>query len=453
MKMDDWEEEPEREEDIVNDNGDNRSHTSESSDMFTLQALLTPVDGGTESVEAMSSQDLIEKVSQREPGRIMEITFDYCHIELFPLVFCSSMNHLKSLSLKGNGMDMLPENFGDLKNLEKLDLNENRLSSLPQSMVHMQNLKELYIQSNSFQKFPDAVCSMKSLEILMISENKLLELPSDIGQLLCLRKVDLSFNYLVSLPDSFGDLVNLEFLNLYQNKLKRLPASFGLIQKLHTLDISENQLEALPGEFSSCETLVNFHVDSNNLNFLPEWIGNLPKLERLSLKRNFVRGEALPESFGEINKNLILFDISGNFFEKLPESFALLDKLQNVDIGSAEFEPERNRNLKQGNHISELPLEFGKFFKCMTELRVDENLIEKLPECIGEMENLTYFDLYSNNLGELPNSFCKLKNMKICILSMNYLTRLPENFGDLENLEELRLDSNDVSTIYYISII
>lgn len=47
-----------------------------------------------------------------------------------------------------------------------------------------------------------------------------------------------------------------------------------------------------------------------------------------------------------------------------------------------------------------------------------------------------------NALHELPDSFCKLKSLKVCQMSKNKIQILPSEFGDLSALEDLRLDNN-----------
>lgn len=47
-------------------------------------------------------------------------------------------------------------------------------------------------------------------------------------------------------------------------------------------------------------------------------------------------------------------------------------------------------------------------------------------------------------LHAIPDSFCKLKRLRVCQLSRNSIKKLPDNFGDLESLEDLRLDNNQV---------
>ena len=63
--------------------------------------------------------------------------------------------------------------------------------------------------------------------------------------------------------------------------------------------------------------------------------------------------------------------------------------------------------------------------KNLTNLYLCGNIIEQLPEEIGELKALRVLDLQKNNLQFLPNSIGKLKNLNVVNLSDNKLSALP----------------------------
>ena len=65
-----------------------------------------------------------------------------------------------------------------------------------------------------------------------------------------------------------------------------------------------------------------------------------------------------------------------------------------------------------------------------------------------------YFNNFvgQNLLHTLPDSFGNLKSLRICMLSKNHLMWLPSNIGDLQALEDLRLDDNEVYSIYLLGM-
>ena len=58
------------------------------------------------------------------------------------------MANLTSLYLQNNGLQHLPESFGNLKQLEDLYLSTNNLATLPASIVRLTQLRNLYLDHN-----------------------------------------------------------------------------------------------------------------------------------------------------------------------------------------------------------------------------------------------------------------------------------------------------------------
>jgi Leucine-rich repeat (LRR) protein len=59
--------------------------------------------------------------------------------------------------------------------------------------------------------------------------------------------------------------------------------------------------------------------------------------------------------------------------------------------------------------------------------------VERLPECIGKLENLIELDVEENRLKELPPSFEKLKKLKNLYVQNNFLSK--EQIPQLPSLE------------------
>ena len=139
--------------------------------------------------------------------------------------------------------------------------------------------------------------------------------------------------------------------------------------------------------------------------------------------------------------------MSGNRIDSLPESFSSLTSLEKLDLGSALFKPVRSNSFRNGNNIYTLPKEFGFYFESMTELRLDECSIFKLPDGFGRsMAKLKILDLHGNALTQLPDSFCQMISLETLTISLNGLKTLPPNFGNLNSLKKCYLSSNFVSS-------
>lgn len=95
------------------------------------------------------------------------------------------------------------------------------------------------------------------------------------------------------------------------------------------------------------------------------------------------------------------------------------------------------------------------FPKCLLKLtNVDEldlsrNLIQKLPDNIGNFSSLRWLDLHSNRLESVPESIGNLVGMTYLNLSNNRLTSagLPATLGFLTSLRSLNLGMNQLDTL------
>ena len=79
----------------------------------------------------------------------------------------------KTLSLKNNQLQSLPEAIGQLKNLELLYLRDNQLSSLPASIGQLRQLKKLWLQGNPLSSLPAAIGQLQQLKTLWLEGNPL----------------------------------------------------------------------------------------------------------------------------------------------------------------------------------------------------------------------------------------------------------------------------------------
>lgn len=93
--------------------------------------------------------------------------------------------------------------------------------------------------------------------------------------------------------------------------------------------------------------------------------------------------------------------------------------------------------------ITTLDKSIGKF-KRLKKLNLWNNEIQKLPDEIGDLENLEKLYLSYNDITELPKTMCKLKKLKEFYISNNRLTAVPDEIGDLTNLVILNLNNNRI---------
>ncbi|ONI16231.1 LOW QUALITY PROTEIN: hypothetical protein PRUPE_3G086700 [Prunus persica] len=79
--------------------------------------------------------------------------------------------------------------------------------------------------------------------------------------------------------------------------------------------------------------------------------------------------------------------------------------------------------------------------KCLRTLNLSRNSLEKVPNEVGELAHLRYFDLsYNVGLMKLPDTVCNLINLQtLRLISCWALERLPEGMGKLINLQHLHV--------------
>jgi hypothetical protein len=95
-----------------------------------------------------------------------------------------------------------------------------------------------------------------------------------------------------------------------------------------------------------------------------------------------------------------------------------------------------------GHDLRELPDDVFTALPALETLSLIADGLERLPENIGTLRNLTELDLTKNRLRELPASLTKLTGLRKLNLSCNVLETLPEDFGKLEHLEKLWFERN-----------
>ena len=90
-------------------------------------------------------------------------------------VFLLPLGHiqapLKFISIKGCGLEKLPEEVSMLTTLEELHLPQNKLFVLPVAFQDLRKLKRLNLDSNRFLIFPNVIKKMPELKHLSIDGN------------------------------------------------------------------------------------------------------------------------------------------------------------------------------------------------------------------------------------------------------------------------------------------
>jgi leucine-rich repeat protein SHOC2 len=165
-------------------------------------------------------------------------------------------------------------------------------------------------------------------------------------------------------------------------------------QKITTIDDAMKQ----PG------TVRNLDLFNRNLPAFPREVLKLPRLERLSLRRNTI---------GE-----------------LPDAIGALSALTWLDLGEC--------------GLTTPPVAVGKL-RNLAFLYLNDNALAELPAVVGDLSKLKYLNADRNRLAAIPASLCGLPELRWLRLNSNQITALPANLAPLsKNLQRLYLRDNPI---------
>ena len=200
----------------------------------------------------------------------------------------------------------------------------------------------------------------------------------------------------------FGPDLNLE---------GELPAELGNLTRLQELSLGVNQLVGeIPSELGRLSRLTTLDLNNNQLTGdVPPELGSLPNLQGLYLGNNALTG-AIPAELGQLS-NLQALDLRGNALTgSIPAELGNLSRLQRLSLG--------------GNELTgAIPTELGNLSR-LQRLRLAWNeLTGAIPAELGNLSELRQLYLAANALtGEIPSELGELPNLAVLNLGGNRLT-------------------------------
>ena len=412
------------------------------------------------------------------------------------------LTNLKGLSLSGNQLTgEIPAELGSLPNLGVLDLRTNRLTGeIPAELGDLTNLKGLSLSGNQLTgEIPAELGNLTNLEGLSLNNNQLTgEIPAELGRLPNLTHLYLSDNQLTGcIPEGLRNVANNDFglpfcmpsasagdaasdraalvalynatgganwgrngnwlsnapmgewhgvttdsdgrvthLDLYSNQLTgAIPAELGNLTKLELLSLEGNRLTgAIPAELGSLTNLEVLRLEFNQLTgAIPAELGILSNLTDLYLQDNELTGK-IPAELGSLSNLTDLYLQDNELTGEIPAELGDLTSLQSLWL--------------QGNQLTgEIPAELGGLTN-LTDLDLFSNqLTGEIPAELGSLTNLVSLDLPNNELtGEIPAELGSLTNLAGLYLANNQLTgEIPAELGSLSNLTDLYLQDNELT--------
>ena len=294
------------------------------------------------------------------------------------------------VDLSGKGMKSIAVKIPFDAKTQVLNLNQNQLRELPPGVFQ---LRSVSMQRNGLQNIPDKIISaLKTYPLL--------------------EKIDFSNNQISIFPPEIFEINSLKNVYLFGNKLSELEINS---ENVVLLSLGLNEFHVLPKLPKSIQVL---DFDNNKLKVFS---AELPNLLKLSLNYNKLR------SFGETiaYPALVSLSLSNNKITTLPRKMdRIFPKLKNLDISY--------------NQIKDL----GRLPRAISDLRAQNNKIEKLPENIKTYTCLCRMNLANNSIQEIPSLPSSLQSLN---LVNNKLKRI--DYNHVQDLAHLYVMNNELDSM------
>nr|XP_043633389.1 probable LRR receptor-like serine/threonine-protein kinase At3g47570 [Erigeron canadensis] len=340
----------------------------------------------------------------------------------------------------------LPKDIGlELPNLEKFNIWGNKFTgSIPFSFSNCSYLLDLVLNINNFTgKVNIDFRRMPNLRLVALNKNNLGNLEPDSMNFIdsmvgCskLKELYLDFNQFTGvLPSSIGNLSSQLTILSFENNFiyGTLPPGIGNLVKLEKLTLDSNQITGmLPSELGNLQNLKYIFMNDNFFtgNF-PKFIGNLSLLE-LSVAENRLKGH-IPPNLGNCT-GLLGLDLSiNNLTGPIPVELFQLSSLSII------------LDLSHNYLVGPLPQEIEKL-KSLTTLDLSHNdLVGAIPNAIASCTSLEYLNLGANSFeGLIPPSMSVLRGISDLNLSTNNFSGQIPKFLKQLNLSSLDLSFNNL---------
>lgn len=253
-------------------------------------------------------------------------------------------------------------------------------------------------------------------------------------------------------------MTRVQWLNLDKTQLRDIPEEMGNLLKLEHLSLKNNQLEKLFGELTELTCLRSLNLRKNCIKSsgVPPELFHLEELTTLDLSHNKLK--EVPEGL-EKAKSLLVLNLSHNNIETIPTAlFIHLTDLLFLDLSHNKLEtlPPQTRRLAnlQTLILADNPLELFQLRQLpslqnleVLNMRNTQRTLLNFPTTLDTLSNLAELDLSQNNLPKVPDCVYNLPNLKRLNLSENTITELSSSVENWQRLEVLNLSRNELTAL------
>ncbi|KAK9016535.1 hypothetical protein V6N11_079031 [Hibiscus sabdariffa] len=207
-----------------------------------------------------------------------------------------------------------------------------------------------------------------------------------------------------------------------------IPSQLGNLSFLVSLNIRQNSFHgSLPTELTNLHRLK--HLDFGNNSFggeIPTWFGYFTKLERLYLFMNNFTG-VIPSTFGNLSKLETLSMHDNNLKGYVPSSIFNISSLEQILLGD-------------NNLFGHLSSNMFDYLPRLYQLDLRRCQLGRIPMSLFKCKNLNILDLVDNHLeGTVPLEISNLTSLKYFSIGRNNLSgKIPSIIGNKCSYNDLK---------------
>ncbi|KAK3858495.1 hypothetical protein Pcinc_035323 [Petrolisthes cinctipes] len=274
------------------------------------------------------------------------------------------------------------------------------------------------------------------------------------------RGIDLTKNDFkeTGIPRSIKEMSSLRWLRANNTGIDAVPEEIGNLLKLEHLSLKNNKLEKLYGAVTTLPCLRSLNVRRNNLKKagIPRDLFEMDDLTTLDFSHNNLH--EIPDGLEEA-KSLLVLNLSNNFIEEIPAQVLVnCTDLLYLNLGDNHLEtfPPQVRRLV---HLHTLilnnnPLTHFQFRQLPSlvslqtlHMRATQRSPSNMPTSLECLIHLADVDLSHNNLEKIPDCIYTLCSLKRLNMSDNAITEIGPGIEHWTKLEVLNMCRNELTAL------